>query len=160
MFAEGSSEHKARPLCQPESARDLKINFLFCFDMASCSPGWPPTPYVAKDNLELLTFLLLLPKCSDYKHDHHAWFMQCWGTNPGLYPCNTVAPAIELHPPFFSSLLESRRVHSCSKISSNVYERMNEFMNGTGCCVRVQVFLFFKQCSTHDLSELEEALSL
>lgn len=34
--------------------------------------------------LDFLILLLLLPECKDYRLCHQAWFMQYWGSNPGL----------------------------------------------------------------------------
>lgn len=34
----------------------------------SCSPDWPQTGFVAKDDFDLLTILYLSPECYDYRH--------------------------------------------------------------------------------------------
>lgn len=39
----------------------------FFFEAVSCSPGWPPTWYVAEKDLELLTLLSPPPKCWNYR---------------------------------------------------------------------------------------------
>lgn len=42
--------------------------FKNCFeDRVSCSPSWPQTPYIAKNNLELLLFLSPYPESWDYR---------------------------------------------------------------------------------------------
>lgn len=42
--------------------------FKKCFeDRVSCSSAWPQTPYIAKNDLELLLFLSLYPEYWDYR---------------------------------------------------------------------------------------------
>lgn len=40
---------------------------LLVFEPISCRPGWPQICYIAKDNLELLIFVLLPPEGWDYR---------------------------------------------------------------------------------------------
>jgi len=49
-----------------------------------CNSGWPQIHYTVKDVLELLSCLHIL-SAGTVGEDHCSWFIQFWGSNPGLF---------------------------------------------------------------------------
>lgn len=61
-----------------------KLEYIYSLrNKISCSPGWPQTLYVVKDDLQLL-ILSLPPNLWDYRCPHHIWFMHDQESNPRL----------------------------------------------------------------------------
>lgn len=64
-------------------ADSIEKKIFFLSDRASCSPGWPQTYYVVKDDLGLLILL----SSGIVSMPYHVWFMGCWVSNSGPCEC-------------------------------------------------------------------------
>lgn len=65
--------------------------------MVSCATGWPSHESVAENNPEFLILLPSLLSAGIVGMHQQAWFIRCWGPNPGLCVYKASTLPIELH---------------------------------------------------------------